>query len=129
MLINDHMSISPVTIREDADYKSAFVVMDENDCHHLPVVNAENEVVGVVSLRDLQMAARCFFESPHEISEVMHTPVLTARSGDTLSNAVEMMADNRFGCLQILDDSNHVMGMLTETDLFRVLSHHLAGKY
>ena len=129
MLINDHMSISPVTIREDADYKSAFVVMDENDCHHLPVVNAENEVVGVVSLRDLQMAARCFFESPHEISEVMHTPVLTARSGDTLSSAVEMMTGNRFGCLPILDDSNHVMGMLTETDLFRVLSGHLAGKY
>ena len=129
MLIKDHMSISPVTIREDADYKSAFEVMDEKNFHHLPVVNGENEVVGVVSLRDLQMAARCFFESPHEISEVMHTPVLTARAGDTLSNAVEMMADNRFGCLPILDDSNHVMGMLTETDLFRVLSHHLAGKY
>ena len=109
MLIKDHMSISPVTIREDADYKSAFEVMDEKNFHHLPVVNGENEVVGVVSLRDLQMAARCFFESPHEISEVMHTPVLTARSGDTLSNAVEMMADNRFGCLPILDDSNHVM--------------------
>ena len=61
MLIKDHMSISPVTIREDADYKSAFEVMDEENFHHLPVVNGENEVVGVVSLRDLQMAARLFF--------------------------------------------------------------------
>ena len=129
MLIKDHMSISPVTILEDADYKSAFEVMEQNNFHHLPVVNSEKEVVGVVSLRDLQMAARRFVESPVEISEVMHTPVLTARSGDTLSNAVEMMADNRFGCLPILDDNNHVMGMLTETDLFRVLSNHLAGKY
>ena len=129
MLIKDHMSISPVTIQEDADYKSAFEVMEQNNFHHLPVVNGEKEVVGVVSLRDLQMAARRFVESPVEISEVMHTPVLTARSGDTLSSAVEMMADNRFGCLPILDDNNHVMGMLTETDLFRVLSNHLAGKY
>jgi CBS domain-containing protein len=129
MLIKDHMSISPVTIQEDADYKSAFEVMEQINFHHLPVVNGEKEVVGVVSLRDLQMAARRFVESPVEISEVMHTPVLTARSGDTLSNAVEMMADNRFGCLPILDDNNHVMGMLTETDLFRVLSNHLAGKY
>ncbi|MEN8711201.1 MAG: CBS domain-containing protein [Arenicellales bacterium] len=129
MLIKDHMSISPVTILEDADYKSAFEVMEQNNFHHLPVVNGEKEVVGVVSLRDLQMAARRFVESPVEISEVMHTPVLTARSGDTLSNAVEMMADNRFGCLPILDDNNQVMGMLTETDLFRVLSDHLAGKY
>lgn len=129
MLIKDHMSISPVTILEDADYKTAFEVMEQNNFHHLPVVNGEKEVVGVVSLRDLQMAARRFVESPVEISEVMHTPVLTARSGDTLSNAVEMMADNRFGCLPILDDNNHVMGMLTETDLFRVLSDHLAGKY
>ena len=129
MLIKDHMSISPVTIQEDADYKSAFEVMEQNNFHHLPVVNSEKEVVGVVSLRDLQMAARRFVESPVEISEVMHTPVLTARSGDTLSIAVEMMADNRFGCLPILDDNNRVMGMLTETDLFRVLSGLLAGKY
>ena len=129
MLIKDHMSITPVTIRDDSDYKSAFAIMEENNIHHLPVVNGEEEVVGVVSLRDLQLAARRFVESPVEISEVMHTPVLTAQSNDTLASAVKLMTENRFGCLPILDDNNHVMGMLTETDLFRVLSDHLAGKY
>ncbi len=126
MLIKDYMSASPVTIRENADYKSAFVKMDDNGIHHLPVVNNQKEVVGVVSLRDLQLATRCYFESPVEISEVMHKPVLTAKSSDTMASAAKLMADNRFGCLPILDDDGHVMGMLTETDLFRVLADTLA---
>ena len=80
MRVDDYMSNSPVTVRDDADYDMAFEIMETRDMHHLPVVDANNEVVGILTRRDLQLAARCFREAPVEISEVMHTPVLTAAS-------------------------------------------------
>ncbi len=122
MRVDDYMSNSPVTVRDDADYDMAFEIMETRDMHHLPVVDANTEVVGILTRRDLQLAARCFREAPVEISEVMHTPVLTAASGSPLSFAARQMMENHIGCLPVMDGENHVVGMLTETDLFRALS-------
>lgn len=126
MLVKDYMSDHAITIREDSDYKSAFNIMEENGIHHLPVINGKEDVVGIITYRELQIAARCYLEAPVEVSEVMHKPVLTAMANDTLSNAVKLMTDNRFGCLPIVDEKGHVAGMLTFTDLFRALGELLS---
>ena len=125
MRVNDYMSKSPVTVRQDADYDMAFEIMETRDMHHLPVVDAMNDVVGILTRRDLQLAARHFREAPVEISEVMHTPVLTIASDASLSSAARQMMENHIGCLPVMNDDNHVVGMLTETDLFRALSELL----
>ncbi len=127
MLVKDYMSNHAISIHQDSDYKSAFVIMDENNIHHLPVVNNSNEVVGIATYRELRLAARYLRESPVEISEVMHKPVLTVMATDTLLNAAKLMTDNKFGCLPILDENNRVAGMLTDTDLFRALLDLLVG--
>ena len=122
MLVSNYMSSAPVTVHKDDNYDIAFEIMEKKNMHHLPVVDGENQVVGIVTRRDLQLAARCFREAPVEISEVMHTPVLTAASGSPLSFAARQMMENHIGCLPVMDGENHVVGMLTETDLFRALS-------
>lgn len=125
MRVNDYMSNSPVTVRDDADYDTAFEIMETRDMHHLPVVDAKHEVVGILTRRDLQLAARHFREAPVEIAEVMHSPVLTTTSGASLSSAARQMMEHHIGCLPVMDGDNHVVGMLTETDLFRALSELL----
>ena len=121
MQVDDYMSKSPVTVRDDADYSTAFDIMETRNMHHLPVVDAQDTVVGILTRRDLQLAARHFREAPVEISEVMHTPVLTTAAGASLSSAARQMMQHHIGCLPVMDDNNHVVGMLTETDLFRAL--------
>jgi acetoin utilization protein AcuB len=121
MQIKDFMTKSPETIRTDADYGQAFDIMETRNLHHLPVVNAENEVVGILTRRDLQLAARHFHEAPAEVSDVMHTPVHTTTADAQLSSAAQIMMENRIGGLPVMDDSKHVIGMLTETDMFRAL--------
>ena len=122
MLVSDYMSSAPVTVHKDDNYDLAFEIMDKKNMHHLPVVDGENQVVGIVTRRDLQLAARVFKEAPTEISEVMHTPVFTTSPDAKLSSAVKQMHDNRIGCLPVVGSDNHVMGVLTETDLFRALT-------
>jgi acetoin utilization protein AcuB len=116
------MTRSPVTIRNDADLGAAFEIMETRDLHHLPVVDGENQVVGILARRDLKLAAQVFREAPVEVSEVMHTPVFTIAVDSTLSSAARQMMENRIGSLPVMDDSRHVVGILTETDLFRALT-------
>ena len=125
MLVGSYMSQAPVTIRDDTVYWEAFNTMREKDLHHIPVINQDNAVVGILTRRDLQIAAQHFKEAQVEVSEVMHTPVITISPDELLSDAAKKMIDNRIGGLPVLDSSGTMVGILTETDLLRVLSDQL----
>ena len=56
-----------------------------------------------------------------EVSEVMHSPVVTISPGELLSEAAKQMIDNRIGGLPVLDTNDQMVGILTETDLLRAL--------
>jgi acetoin utilization protein AcuB len=126
MLVENYMTQTPVTIGVDDDYATAFDIMESRDLHHLPVVNAAGDVVGILTRRDLQLGARFFHEAPTEVSEVMHAPVVTIAPDTQLSAAAERMAAERIGCLPVVDGNRHLVGMITETDLFRALRDLLA---
>lgn len=121
MKVEKYMSHTPVTIRDNTVYSKAFNIMQEKDLHHLPVVNEKNEIVGILTRRDLQIAAQHFREAPVEVSDVMHTQVVTISPDEPLVVAARQMIDKRIGGLPVLDDNGKMVGILTETDLFRVL--------
>ena len=125
MRVESYMSLVPITIREDALYWKAFDIMREKDLHHIPVVNESNTVVGLLTRRDLQIAALHFNEAPVEVSEVMHSPVVTISPGELLSEAARLMIDKRIGGLPVLDNNDQIVGILTETDLLRALIDQL----
>ncbi len=121
MQVSNYMSSSPVTIRNDAGYGEAFEIMQAQDLHHLPVVDEHNAVVGILTRRDLQLAAQHFQDAPVEVSDVMHSPVVSVAPDTSLSAAAKQMMELRIGSLPVMDEKQQVIGMLTETDLFRAL--------
>ena len=128
MRVENYMSLMPVTIRDDTDYWKAFGIMKEKDLHHIPVVNEGDAVVGLVTRRDLQIAAMHFKEAQVDVSEVMHSPVVTISSGELLSEAAKQMIDNRIGGLPVVGTDGQIEGILTETDLLRALIDQLGQK-
>ena len=125
MRVESYMSNAPITIRDETVYWEAFDTMREKDLHHIPVVNEDNSVVGILTRRDMQIAAQHFKEAPVEVSEVMHSPVVTISPGELLSVAAKQMIDNRIGGLPVLDTNDQMVGILTETDLLRALIDQL----
>ena len=125
MRVESYMSNAPITIRDETVYWEAFDTMREKDLHHIPVVNEDNAVVGILTRRDLQISAQHFKEAPVEVSEVMHSPVVTISPGEPLSEAAKQMIDNRIGGLPVLDTNDQMVGILTETDLLRALIDQL----
>jgi acetoin utilization protein AcuB len=119
MLVHDHMTPRPVTLRVDADYKSALQVMEQHAIHHLPVLDADDRLVGIVAERDLLFAALRFLGSSVDVERVMHRKVVTATPGMTVAAAASLMVAHAIGGLPVVDDGGNVVGVITETDVFK----------
>ena len=125
MRVENYMSSAPITIRDDTNYWKASEIMQEKDLHHIPVVDVNKKVVGILTRRDLKIAAMHFGDAQVEVSEVMHCPVVTIAPGELLAEAARQMIDNRIGGLPVLDANSQIVGILTETDLLRALIDQL----
>lgn len=119
MLVLDRMSKRPVTIRADADYKKALTLMQEHAMHHIPVLDAGDKLVGVLAERDLLLAAMHYLQSAIEVSEIMHRNVVTASADMPITEAAMLMVNNKIGGLPVIDGKQRVVGIITETDIFR----------
>lgn len=126
MQVANYMSQAPITLRNDTNYWKASEIMQEKDLHHIPVVSESDEVVGILTLRDLKIAAMHFGEANVEVSEVMHSPVVTVAPDLPLAEAAQQMVDNRIGGLPVVAGNGRLTGILTETDLLRALIDQLS---
>ena len=122
MRVKNYMSDAPMSINGDTVYLKAFEIMKDKNLHHLPVVDDGGAVVGILTRRDLQLAAQHFKDAPVEVSEVMHTPVVTVSPEDSLREGARLMMENRIGGLPVMDGEARLAGVLTETDLLRALT-------
>ena len=120
-MIRNHMSTPAVTVRSDADYKAALKVMQENALHHLPVVDADGKLVGMAAERDLLLAATHYLQSAVEVGDIMHRGVVTVTSEMSVAEAATLMVEKRIGGLPVLDGGKQLIGIITETDMFRAL--------
>jgi acetoin utilization protein AcuB len=113
------MSTHPVTIRSDADYKVALMLMQEHSLHHVPVLDGARKLVGIVAERDLLLAATRHLQAAIEVADVMHRSVTTAHPDMPIAEAATLMVDQRIGGLPVVDGDQRVIGVITETDIFR----------
>lgn len=130
-LVRSVMHNNIVTVSADDSLDTVDDIMNLGHVRHLPVVKA-GELVGVVSQRDLLRASlssisiiglgekKAFLNSV-KIREVMSMRLITIQPDATIQEAAEIMADEKIGCLPVVEDG-HLVGMLTETDLL----HHVA---
>ena len=122
MLVREHMRSPVMTIRADADYKTALQLMQEKSVHHLPVVDGEGRLVGIAAERDLLLAAMHYMQSAVEVGEVMHRGAVTAAPDMPILEAADLMVRNKIGGLPVVDGQRELVGIITETDLFGVLA-------
>ena len=118
MQVRERMSERPVTIRHDTDYKAALQLMHDRALHHVPVLDDEGQLVGIVAERDLLLAALHYMRSQIEVREVMHREVVTTRPDAPIAEAAVLMVDHHIGGLPVVDH-DEVVGVITETDIFR----------
>jgi acetoin utilization protein AcuB len=119
---------NPVTISPEASFYEARNLIHEKGIRHLPVVDKNNSLVGIVTDRDIREAAPSdatllsvqelnYLLGKLKVSSFM-TPkakLITITPDTLIEEAVQLMHDNKIGCLPIVEGGK-LFGIFTETD-------------
>ncbi len=119
MLVRDRMSTPAMTLRVDADYRTALKLMQEHALRHVPVLDAAGELAGILAERDVLVAAMRYLQSTVDVSEIMHRDVVTVTAETPITRAAMLMLNHKIGGLPVVGERNRVIGIITETDIFR----------
>ena len=119
MQVRDRMSTPPITIGLDTVYHKALKLIQEHRLHHLPVVDEQGRLAGIVAERDLLLAASHYVQNAVDVAEIMHREVITATPDTSMESAATLMLNHKIGSLPVVDPEQRVVGMLTETDVFK----------
>jgi len=119
---------NPITISPDATFFEARNLIHEKGVRHLPVVDKNNCLVGIVTDRDIREAAPsdATLLSVHELNYLLGklkvsafmTPnekLITVTPDTLIEEAVQLMHDNKIGCLPVIE-GDKLFGIFTETD-------------
>ena len=110
------MSRDLVTVSPDDDIEEAARRMIDNQVRRVPVVNDDEELVGIITSFDLVSQALANLDISSPVEDYMITTVPTTWTGTPLNVAFETM--NQFGLKSVLalNDQAKLAGILTETD-------------
>lgn len=137
MFVGNFMTRTLITAREDERAGPALQRMREEGVRRMPVLNSEGELTGIVTdqrlLRALAVPTRrgqqrkAVQESPKlTVADVMNRERFTTSPDTPLETAAALMAEHRIGSLVVMDKGQPV-GIITETDMFRVFLRLLIG--
>jgi acetoin utilization protein AcuB len=131
MIARDLMTKDPMTLTEQATVADAAELMHERDIRHVPIVDREGALVGIVSDRDLGSldlgrligdagveGLRAHLARP--VVKVMTPEVVTVGPEDGLDELVDLMLESRVGAVPVVErHSRRVVGIVSYVDVLR----------
>ena len=127
MKVVDVMTKDPLTATPNETIGQADELMNANKIRQLPVVQAR-ELVGIVTDRDIRsFLSGSLLDSPEarekalntKIGEIMTTDPVTVSPEDDLQEAVELLIEEKFGGIPVVEESEGLVGIVTYVDVLR----------
>ncbi|MDD2894462.1 MAG: IMP dehydrogenase [Aliarcobacter sp.] len=119
------MIIDPITVTPDQTLQDAEDIMASYKISGVPVVDANNILVGILTNRDMRFT-KDFTQKAKDKMTVM--PLVTAKEGTTLEEAADVMHANKIEKLPIVDSNNKLIGLITIKDINKKREHPNANK-
>ncbi|MBS3780033.1 MAG: chloride channel protein [Desulfovermiculus sp.] len=88
---------------------------------HFVVEDENQQLAGVLSLRDVRESLLYYEDLKDNViaADIMTTHVTTITSQDTMATAMHLFEDHPYSMFPVVDDDNHVVGILTKDDLLK----------
>ena len=119
LMSSDLVTAKPETLVEDAAR-----LLLEDDIGSLPVVEADNDLVGILTTTDfVTIVAHSEPKAETTVERYMTTDVVTATAQENIRDAADRMLTNDCHHLPVVDDEEGLIGMISTADLTQYLSH------
>jgi CBS domain-containing membrane protein len=126
LLVKDLMTTDLFTLYADDSLKIAEEIMGWRNIRHIPIINYDDEIVGIVTHRDiLKYSISTLAEIPKnerdnlnssiKMENIMATNMITVPENTPLYTAAKIIANKKIGCLPIVRGSK-LVGIITEAD-------------
>lgn len=141
MYVKDKMITNVTVVKKDYAVSSAMDIMTSNNYHRLPVVDDDNNVIGLVTKTVIRKnspndaSSLSVFELNYllnklKVGDIMIKEPITTSKDALLEEAADIMLENSVGCLPVVEGKK-LVGIITTKDIFSafidILGYHLNG--
>ena len=138
MLVKERMASPVITVAPDLPIMQALELMKTNRIRRLPVMK-KGKIVGIVSEGDLLNASPSdvtslsvwelnYLLAKIKVEEIMSKDVITVGEDTPIEEAAYLMDENKIGGLPVLSKEGELVGLITETDLFRIFLELMSAR-
>jgi acetoin utilization protein AcuB len=144
MIISRVMTKNPVFVHPDMSVTEARSLMERERIGHLPVLDKNNRLAGIVAKKDLLKAGPSpatsldmyeisYLLSKLKVEKIMEKKVITVDENEVVEEAARIMADKDIGCLPVTrgpgSPGGFLVGIITDTDLFHVFINAFGARH
>ncbi|PJF44935.1 MAG: hypothetical protein CUN55_01490 [Phototrophicales bacterium] len=130
--VSEWMSSPVTTITPDTPITDAHQIMKEKNIRRLPVVGKQGKLVGIITIGDVREAKPSdattlsiwemnYLLSKLKVEKVMTKDPITVNQNAPILDAAQLMLEHKISGLPVVDDEGKLVGILTESDIFRML--------
>ena len=131
-LVKDWMRTKVITAGPKMGMLEAHRMMNRNKIRRLPIIKNNGTLIGIVTRSDVRRAEPSeattlnvwemnYLLAKLQLGDIMTKDPYHVQPQDTIKTAAMLMHKNKIGALPVVDDNGHLVGIITESDVFRVL--------
>jgi acetoin utilization protein AcuB len=131
MLVEDQMTPDPICGHPEMPVTEAQALMQEHNIRHLPILDADGKLVGLITMRSLMQAVPSdvsqfspfvvnYVLAKIKVRNIMVKDVITIKEDVAIEEAARIMADKRIGCLPVMR-GGELVGIISDNDLFNIM--------
>ena len=129
--VKDWMTTDVVSVTPDTPIAAAHQIMKKNGVRRLPVVEG-NILVGIITIGDVREASPSdattlsiwelnYLWAQLTVKKVMTKRVLTSTVDSSIFDVSKLMLENKISGLPVVNDDNELVGIITESDVFKMI--------
>lgn len=127
MIVEEIMKTEIVTVTPSVSIADTMRLMELKKIRHIPVIDSNQQLVGIVTLNDIRDAAPSIFRANDHLEDlekpvdsIMKKDVITGHPLDFVEEIAAVFYEHKISCLPITNNQK-LVGIVTETDLLRTL--------
>lgn len=121
-LVRDWMSRDILTVEPDAPVQEVEALMVEHSIRRMPIME-DGHLVGIVTLDEVRDITSGGSPVTTSLRDIMTAEPITVDENDIIGRAAQLMLENKISGIPVTNAGGAVVGIITESDIFRLVVH------